>query len=173
MMLPHSEPADKQQQSNLDHTYILATRNFCPHPPPQSHTQYLYGMIFCFQILFGYIKRFFPFFVFPLIILLAFIYSCVYLDTCHTFLLFADFLRIGKITVPSIFDFFLSLPKHIFIKKRVYFSIRILDHTYMEICVGRNSLVHKIKAANFQYPVRRLNRQVLSVGLSVLIFLIF
>ena len=146
---------------------------FCPHPPPQSHTQYLYGMIFCFQILFGYIKRFFPFFVFPLIILLAFIYSCVYLDTCHTFLLFADFLRIGKITVPSIFDFFLSLPKHIFIKKRVYFSIRILDHTYMEICVGRNSLVHKIKAANFQYPVRRLNRQVLSVGLSVLIFLIF
>ena len=147
---------------------------FCPHPPPQSHTQYLYGMIFCFQIIFAYIKRiFFSFFVFQLIILLTFIYSCLYLDTYNFFLLFADFLRIGKITVPSIFDFFLSLLKHLFIKKRVNFSIRILDHTYMEICVGRNSLVYKSKADNLQCPTRTLNRQVLSISLSVFFFLIF
>ena len=140
---------------------------FCPHPPPQSHTQYLYGMIFCFQIIFAYIKRLFflfcfstnhPFDIYLFMSILRYI---------SFFLLFADFLRIGKITVPSIFDFFLSLLKHLFIKKRVNFSIRILDHTYMEICVGRNSLVYKLKADNLQCPARRLNRQVLSVSLSV------
>ena len=116
-----------------------------PHSPIPNTFMVWY---FAFRLHMHILKGFFFFFVFPLIILLTFIYSCLYLDTYHFFII-CRFFKNWKNNSAIYLWFFLSLLKHLFIKKRVNFSIRILDHTYMEICVGRNSLVYKLKAANF------------------------
>ena len=87
-------------------------------------------------------------FVFPLIILLTFIYSCLYLDTCHTFLLFADFLRIGKITVPSVIVFFFHYKTFVYKEKSKFFHKDSWSHIYGDLC-GQKLSCLQIKSWQF------------------------
>ena len=126
---------------NLYHDFLPPPTPIVPYPIPLRYDILLSDYIWKYE------KAFFFFlFGFSTNHPLTFIYSCPYLDT-YIFII-CRFFKNWKNNSALYLWFYPLLLKPLFIKKRVNFYIRILDHTCMEIYVGRNTHVYRLKSVN-------------------------